>query len=253
MIEKINYAEPKFWVNETKYVLDAVNSLWISSVHYLYKFEDEFKSLINAKYCTSVSNGTAALQVALMSLGLKFGDEVIVPGFGYMAAANVALSMGLKPIFVDVDEKTWCIDINSLSNIISKKTKVVIAIHTYGNMCKIDEIKKLCNLNDVFLIEDSAEALGSRYKNEFAGTIGDIGTFSFHAAKTLTTGEGGMISTNDKSLYEKFKLFKNQGIDKIKYLHIVPGLNFRLTNYQAAMGLAQLESFNKIEEYKKYF
>lgn len=245
------WANPKIWGKEKEYVLDALNSMWISGGPYIDKFEFFFKNYIKTNFCKCTSNGTSALQGSLLAIGVKPGDEIILPGFGYMAGANVALTMGLKPVFADIDKLTWCLDIKSVENLINKNTKAIIATHTYGNMCEMNELKKISKVKNIYLIEDAAEAFGSKYENNFAGTIGDIGTFSFHATKTITTGEGGMVCTDNDDLFELIKLYINHGVKKTRYLHVVPGLNFRLSNLQAAFGLAQLECIEKIRNYKQ--
>jgi len=200
----------------------------------------------------SVSNGTVALHLALLALGIKEGDEIIVPTFTYIASVNAIRYVGAKPVFVDSLKETWQIDPDDIKKRITPKTKAIIVVHLYGYMCDMDEIKKIARDNNLKIIEDSSEALGSKYKGRMAGTFGDIATFSFFGNKTITTGEGGMVVTNSQTLAEKISILKNQGIASDKeYNHVEIGYNFRMTNICAAIGLAQLEQVNEIISLKR--
>ena len=249
MIQKlIPWAEPVYWGNERGYVMNALDSTWISGGHYVDELETQFANWSSCHSALAVSNGTSALQLAFIGAGICPGDEVIIPGFCFLAAANVALNMGAVPVFADVDPKTWCVTADNISKVITSKTKAVVPVHTYGNSCEIDKIVDLCNRQNIVVIEDTAESLGTRYKDQLTGTFGDINTFSFHATKTITTGEGGMVVTNDASMSKKMALYRSHGMDKTRYFHDVPGLNFRLTNIQAALGCAQFEKIGEIFE-----
>jgi perosamine synthetase len=243
---KIPWAEPHFFGNEKSYFNKAIDSLWISGGDYILKLENSIKKKFNSKYAFAVSNGTAAINLAFLAIDLKSGDEIIVPGFGYMAAANVGRLMNLKVKFSDVNRNTFCVDLVSLKKVISAKTKAVVIINTYGNMHDVLSIKKFLKKRDIKLIEDAAESFGSKHCGMYSGTIGDIGTFSFHATKTIVTGEGGMVVTNNKNLANKISLYRSHGVMKERYKHYVHGHNFRLTNMQAAIGCAQFENINKI-------
>ena len=166
--------------------------------------------------------------------------------YGYMAAANIAKMMGLKIIFADVEIDTFCISLNTIKKVFEKNVKAIVVISTYGNMPNIEEISKFAKRKKIFLIEDSAESLGTKYKDKFSGAWGDIGTFSFHATKYITSGEGGAIITKHKSFAEKIALFRNHGIRVKSYIHIIPGHNFRMSNMLAAFGLAQFNEINFI-------
>ena len=159
--------------------------------------------------------------------------------------------MGLKINFCDIDSKTWCITKKNVEKCITEKTKAIVAVHTYGNLCNMAELLILTKKYNLFLIEDAAEAFGSKYNENYAGSIGDIGTLSFHASKTVTTGEGGAVLCNKKNLYEKVTLIRNHGVSKKRYFHIIAGLNFRLTNLQSAIGVAQMENYKSILNKKK--
>jgi perosamine synthetase len=247
----IPWAEPVYWGNEREYVMDALDSTWISGGHYVDKLESQFVSWSSCNSALAVSNGTAALQLAFLGADLCSGDEVIIPGFCFLAAANVALNMGLVPVFADVDPKTWCVTAENIEKVITSKTKAVVTVHTYGNSCEMDKIVDHCSMKKIAVIEDTAESLGTRYKGQLTGTFGDINTFSFQATKTITTGEGGMVVTNDDALSERMNLYRSHGMGKTRYFHDVPGLNFRLTNLQAALGCAQFEKIDEIFEARK--
>ncbi len=248
----IPWAKPDFYGYEEKYLKEALKSTWISDGRFLNRLEKNFSNYLRAKESIAVSNCTAAIHLIYLALDLKKGDEVIVPGFGYMAAANLAIQMGLKPIFADVDLNTFCVTAENIKKKISKKTKLIVITHTYGNVCEINPIIKLSKKRKIPLLEDSAESFGSRYNNKQSGTFGDFATFSFQATKTITTGEGGMIVTKKgKSFIEKIRSLKTHGVLKTRYLHIYPGHNFRLTNLQAAIGCAQLKRFEKIVKERK--
>lgn len=249
----IPWAKPDFWGNEIQYVTQALKSNWISGGKYLDELERYFTNLFDRKHALSVSNGTTAIQLAYLGLGLKPGDEVIVPGFAFMAAANIALHMGLKPIFAEIDPETWCLDSKKLTQYISKKTKAIVPVHTYGNVCNMNPIMKIARSHNIPVIEDCAESLFSKYNNKLCGTFGQISTFSFQATKTITTGEGGLVVTNSDSLSRTMKLYRSHGMDRSKkyYWHELPGHNFRLTNFQAAFGLGQLEKIKIIKAQRK--
>lgn len=258
----IPWAKPNFWGNEIKYVTEALESTWLSGGGYLDELENSFKQVLQVNNVLAVSNGTTAIHLAYLGLGLEPGDEIIIPGFGFLAAANVALHCGLTPVFAEVDSQTWCLSANLLSKYITPKTKAIVPVHTYGNVCDMDEIMKIANSHHIPVIEDCAESLFSKYKGKMSGTFGQISTFSFQATKTITTGEGGLVATNSKEYCDKMILYRSHGMDRKKkfYWHDLPGHNFRLTNFQAALGVAQLEKIETIlterervyTEYKKH-
>jgi perosamine synthetase len=242
MIE-IPVYQPMLSGNEKKYVLDCIDSTWISSKgEYLKKFEDAFSKKISVRHSTAVSNGTVALHLALLALGIGDGDEVIVPTLTYIASVNAISYTGAKPVFADSLRSTWQIDPVDIERKITSKTKAIMAVHLYGHPCNMDAIMELAERHNLFIIEDAAEAFGSKYKNKPIGSMGHISTFSFFGNKTITTGEGGMVSTNDQTLIERVIHFKGQGLAAHRqYWHDVIGYNYRMTNISAAIGLAQLE------------
>jgi perosamine synthetase len=249
----IPWAEPTMWGNEQDYLLEAVRSTWISGGPFVERFERSFRERVGSRYAIAVSNGTAALQLSYLALGLKAGDEIVVPGFGFMAAANVALQLGIRPVFCDVDPLTWCLRASDVEAVLTPRTRAVVAIHSYGNCCDMADLAQLAERAGMVVIEDAAEALGSRISGRYAGTIAPIGTYSFHATKTITTGEGGMVVTDDDDIADKLRLYSSHGLRRRRhYWHEVPGNNFRLTNLQAAMGCAQLEHFETVSTLRRH-
>lgn len=245
--------QPSLTGNEKKYVNDCLDSSWISSKGaYVNKFEKAFAEYINVSFATGVSNGTVAIHLSLVALGIKEGDEVIVPTFTYIASANPIAQVGAIPVFADSLMDTWQVDPNDIRKKITPKTKAIIVVHLYGHPCNMDEIVTIAKEHDLFIIEDCAEAIGSKYKNAHVGTFGDVATFSFFGNKTITTGEGGMVVTNDATIFDRLVHFKGQGLAKFReYWHDVIAFNYRMTNIQAAIGLAQLEQVDIFLEKKK--
>jgi perosamine synthetase len=250
---KIPVYRPSLSGNEKKYVDDCIDSSWISSKgNYIDKFERNFESFVDVKYAATVSNGTVALHLALIALGIGEGDEVIVPTLTYIASVNAISYTGAKPIFVDSLSDTWQMNADDVRKKITSKTKAIMAVHLYGQSCDMDALLKISTEYNLFLIEDCAEAIGTQYKGKHVGTFGDIATFSFFGNKTITTGEGGMVVTNNQTLYERILHFKGQGLAKHReYWHDVIGYNYRMTNICAAIGLAQLEQIDLFIKQKR--
>ena len=243
----IPWAKPNYYGYEKKYVNQALQSTWLSDGKFVKDFENKVCKFVNSKFAISVTSCTSALHLAYLALELKNGDEVIIPGYGYLAAANISLQMGLKPIFVDVDLETFCVTSKDIEKKITPKTKLIVVSNVYGNVCDLDSIIKIAKIKKIPVLEDAAESFGSLYKSKQSGTLADIGTYSFQATKTITTGEGGMVVTNKgKGFIEKLKAFRNHGIKDKRYYHYLPGHNFRLTNIQAAIGCAQLKKISNI-------
>jgi len=240
--------QPNLTGNEKKYVEECLHSTWISSKgKFIKQFEDSFSKFVGIKNSAAVSNGTVALHVALLALGIGKDDEVIVPTFTYIASVNSIAYTGAKPVFVDSDPITWQIDPDKIREKITKKTKALMAVHIYGHPCEIDTIKKIADENNLYIIEDCAEAIGTYYKDKHAGLFGDISTFSFFGNKAITTGEGGMVCTNNDGLHDMIIRLKGQGLAKNQeYFHDVIGYNYRMTNICAAIGCAQLERIDEI-------
>jgi perosamine synthetase len=240
--------QPYLRGREKEYVNQCLDSTWISSKgEFINRFEKEFASYIGAKYATSVSNGTVALHLVLETLGLGAGDEVIVPTLTYVASVNTIIQTGATPVYVDSLMSTWQIDPEDIRRKLTVRTKAIMAVHLYGLPCDMERLKAICEEHRLILIEDCAEAFGSYYQGQHAGTFGDIATFSFFGNKTITTGEGGMVVAQNKDLIEKAAHLKNQGVSQSQeYWHDVVGFNYRMTNICAAIGLAQLEQADEI-------
>jgi len=257
----IPWAKPDFWGKEKEYVTEALSSTWVSGGPFVDKLETALGHYHGVRYALTASNGTTAIHMAFLALGIKAGDEIIVPGFGFLAAANMALLMGAKPVFTEVDPDTWCMRASDVQRAISPRTKAIVAIHTYGNVCEMDEIMDLANKKSIPVLEDVAEALACKYNGKLAGTFGTLGAFSFQATKTITTGEGGMVIGDRQDLFDLMVLYRSHGLKRKKhYWHELSGHNFRLTNIQAALGCAQFEKLDEIilqrkrmhEQYKKH-
>ncbi len=244
MLKRIPWAKPHFYGNEAKYVTNAIESTWISGGAYLDELELKFRDICDKKHALAVSNGTTAIHLAYLALGIKPGDEIIVPGFCFLAAANIAIHVGATPVFSEVDKNTWCMDPVDLERRITNRTKAIVPVHTYGNVCDMDLIMDIARKRKIAVIEDCAESLFSKFKDRQSGSFGVINTFSFQATKTITTGEGGMVVTDDDEFAERMLLYRSHGMNrkKVIYWHELPGHNFRLTNMQAALGIAQLEN-----------
>ncbi len=249
----IPLADPDLGGNEVKYVMNCLRTGWISSKgEYVKRFEDGFASFCGVKHGVGCGNGTLALHLALVALGIKPGDEVIVPTITYVASGNAVVYCGAKPVFVDCDKRTWNIDANKIEEKITKKTKAIMPVHIYGHPCDMDPIKEIAKKHKLWIVEDAAEAHGAEYKGKKVGGIGDVGCFSFYGNKILTTGEGGMCVTNNKNLAQRMSFLKDSAMDYSKrYWHPEVGYNYRMTNVQAAIGLAQLERTERFIKIKR--
>ena len=245
--------EPSIGKEEIKNVLKAVKSGWVSSKgEFIEKFEKEFADYHQVKEAVSTSNGTTALHLALKSLGIKKGDEVLVPVLTFAATANAIIYCNAKPVFVDIHPKYWCIDPQKIEDKITEKTRAIIPVHIYGHPCDMDWIMDIAEDYGFYVVEDAAEAHGAEYKGKKVGTFGDISCFSFYGNKIITTGEGGMCITNNEELAEKMRILRDHGmrLDK-KYWHDKIGFNYRMTNLQAALGVAQLKKLDKFVNKKR--
>jgi perosamine synthetase len=240
---KVPIYQPDLSGNEKKYVNECLDTSWISSRgRFVAEFESGFATRIGVKHAASVSNGTVALHLALMALGIGPGDEVIVPTLTYIASANAVAHTGATPVFVDSLRDSWQIDPVDVQRHITPRTRAIMPVHLYGQACDMDALTSLAREHRLFIVEDCAEAFGTMYKGTHVGNFGDISTFSFFGNKTITTGEGGMVISNDKTLIERARHLKGQGLAAHReYWHDVIGYNYRMTNIQAAIGLAQLE------------
>lgn len=252
-MERIPVYKPYITQKEKEYVNQCLDSTWISSRgEFIEKFQTAFSNYIGVKYSAAVSNGTVALHLALLALGVGKDDEVLVPTLTYIASVNAITYTGAKPIFVDSLPDTWQIDPDDVMRKITPKTKAILAVHLYGHPCDMDSLVTISKENSLYLIEDCAEAIGSKYKHKHVGSFGDIATFSFFGNKTITTGEGGMVVANDLTLIERVIHLKGQGLAKHReYWHDIIGYNYRMTNICAAIGLAQLEKIDEIIKRKR--
>ena len=235
--------QPDLSGNEKRYVNECLDTSWISSRgRFVSEFEERFAERVGVEHAASVSNGTVALHVALLALGLGPGDEVIVPTLTYIASVNAITYTGATPVFVDSVHDTWQIDPEDIVRHITPRTRAIMAVHLYGQACDMNAIMDIARQHRLFVVEDCAEGFGTEYHGRHVGTFGDISTFSFFGNKTITTGEGGMVVSPDKTLIERTRHLKGQGLAAHReYWHDVVGFNYRMTNIQAAIGLAQLE------------
>lgn len=245
--------EPLLGEEELNNVIEAVKSSWISSQgKFIEEFEESFAKYHHVKHGISTSNGTAALHLALKSLDIGKGDEVLVPSLTFAATANSVIYCNAEPIFVDSHPEFWCMDPNDLEDKISSRTKAIIPVHLYGHPCDMDPIMDLAEDHQLYVVEDAAEAHGALYKGKKVGTFGDIACYSFYGNKIITTGEGGICITDDKVLEDKIRILRDHGMNPEKrYWHDVIGFNYRMTNLQAAIGVAQVQKLDRFIEKKR--
>jgi perosamine synthetase len=240
---RIPVGAPALVGREREYVLDCLDSTWISSNgSYLERFEDAFAEFCGVRHAVSCCNGTVAVHLALMAHGVGPGDEVIVPTLTYVATANPVIYCGGEPVFVDCEPRTWNMDPTQVEEAITSRTRGILAVHLYGHPVDMAPILELAERHGLWVIEDAAEAHGAEYRNRRVGSLGSIGTFSFYGNKIITSGEGGMVVTDDAGLAAKMRQLHGQGQDPDRrYWFPIVGFNYRMTNVEAAIGLAQLE------------
>ena len=245
---RIPIAVPFIGETEEQNVINCLKTNWISSQGpFVYEFEKKFEILHPGMHALAVSNGTAALHLAMASLGIKDGDEVIVPDITFAASANAVIHCGAVPVFCEIKPTNGCIDVVEAEKLINAKTKAIVAVHLYGDVCDMDDLKIVAKNHGLLLIEDCAESLGSKYQGLPTGTIGDAAAFSFFGNKTITTGEGGMVLFRDENAKRMARMLRDHGMSEEKrYWHDVVGYNYRMTNLQAAIGVAQLGRFEEI-------
>jgi len=243
MSKQIYLDAPNIGNKERDFLNRALESGYVSTVGpFVPEFEERFARYLGMEKAVSTQSGTAAVHIALYELGIGPGDEVIVPALTFVATVNPVMYVGAKPVFVDVDSRTWNIDPAEIQRNISERTKAIIPVHLYGNPCNMGDIMRIAGEHDIYVVEDAAESLGAKYGDRFTGTLGDFGCFSFNGNKVMTTGGGGMIAGKDKEKVEHIKFLVNQARDEEKgYYHPEIGFNYRMTNLEAALGLAQLE------------
>ncbi|WCT10611.1 DegT/DnrJ/EryC1/StrS family aminotransferase [Mucilaginibacter jinjuensis] len=257
MDKKIPINKPSITALEISYVNDAVTNGWGEKCYdYIYKFQNDFARYQDSKFALATSSCTGAIHLALMALGVKANDEVIVPDITWIASVEPVLYIGAKPVFVDVLADTWCIDPVKIEEAITPNTKAIIVVHLYGNLCDMDAIMDIAKRHNLVVIEDAAEGLGSEYKGRKAGSIGDAGVFSFHGTKTMTTGEGGIMVTNREDAFEKAKVLNDHGRNpkdpenKMFWMRDY-GYKYKMSNLQAALGCAQMERMEELVAKKR--
>ena len=240
---RIPVYRPELSGNEMAYVQQCLESTWISSKgEFIDRFQSDFARFIGAQHVVAVTNGTVALHLSLLGVGIGTGDEVIVPSLTYVAAVNAIRYVGATPVFADADAQTWQIDPAHVARLITPRTRAILAVHTYGQACDLAALGALCRKHGLRLIEDCAEAFGTRIGTPHVGTFGAVATFSFFGNKTGTTGEGGMVVSRDAQVHALICKLRGQGLAGEKeYWHDVVGYNYRLTNICAAIGVAQME------------
>ena len=251
--EMIPVNEPLIGARETAYVLDCMQSGWISSEGaYVARFEQAWADYCGARYGVAVSSGTAALFAAVDALRLAPGDEVIMPAFTIISCAQAILAAGAVPVLVDSDPRTWCMRVTQVASRITSRTRAIMAVHIYGHPVDMDPLRSLAQRHGLRIIEDAAEAHGAEYRGSKTGNLGDIGCFSFYANKILTTGEGGMLLTDDEAVAERARGYRNLAFRaERRFHHTELGHNFRMTAVQAAIGLAQTEDIEARVERKR--
>jgi perosamine synthetase len=246
--------EPLLNGNEKRYLNECIDTGWISSEGpFVQSFEQQFAARVGRKYGVAVCNGSAALDVAVAALGISQGEEIILPTFTIISCVSAVVRAGAKPVLVDCDSLTWNMDVSEIERKISPKTKAIMMVHIYGLPVDVDPVLILAKKYGLKIIEDAAEAHGQLYKNRSCGSFGDISTFSFYTNKHVTTGEGGMVVTDDEILAERCRSLRNLCFQARKrFVHEELGWNMRMTNLQAALGLAQLERLDEFVQKKKH-
>jgi perosamine synthetase len=250
MTPRIYYTKPSITEKEVEYATDAARNGWGDRCYeYIHRFEELFKQHLGVKYAIATSSCTGALHMGLAALGVGSGDEVILADTNWIASAAPITYLGAKPVFVDILPDTWCLNPQRVREAITPKTKAIIAVHLYGNLCEMGELMAISDKHGIPVIEDAAEAIGSIYHGKRAGSIGKFGTFSFHGTKTITTGEGGMFVTNDPELYDHVLTLSNHGRSRRQTKQFWPdmlGFKYKMSNIQAAIGCGQMERIDEL-------
>lgn len=255
MRSRIHYTKPSITELEVGYATDAAANGWgVECYEYIQRFEGAFKAHLGVKYAIATSSCTGALHMGMAALGIGPGDEVILADTNWIATASPIVHLGAKPVFVDILPDSWCLDPDLVEQAITPRTKVIVAVHLYGNLCEMDRLLAIGEKYGIPVIEDAAEAIGSIYHGKRAGSMGRFGAFSFHGTKTLTTGEGGMFVTNDSELYEQVLTLSNHGRARAQIKQFWPdivGFKYKMSNIQAAIGLAQTERIDELTNRKR--
>ncbi|MBI4807407.1 MAG: DegT/DnrJ/EryC1/StrS family aminotransferase [Nitrosomonadales bacterium] len=255
MKPRIFYTKPSITEKEVEYATDAARNGWGDRCYeYINRFEEAFKKHLGVKYAIATSSCTGALHMGMAALGIGPGDEVIMADTNWIATASPIVHLGAKPVFVDILPDSWCLDPAQVEKAITPRTKAIVAVHLYGNLCELDELLAIGEKHGIPVIEDAAEAIGSVYHGKRVGSIGKFGAFSFHGTKTLTTGEGGMFVTNDAELYEHVLTLSNHGRARGQTKQFWPdmvGFKYKMSNIQAAIGCAQIERIEELTQRKR--
>lgn len=255
MSQRIYYTKPSITELEIEYATDAAKNGWGERCYeYITRFEESFKTHLGVKYAIATSSCTGALHMGMAALGIGPGDEVIMADTNWIATASPIVHLGAKPVFVDILPDTWCIDPALVEAAITPRTKAIVAVHLYGNLCEMDLLLEIGKKHGIPVIEDAAEAIGSQYHGKRAGSMGAFGAFSFHGTKTMTTGEGGMFVTNDPELYETVLTLSNHGRARNQTKQFWPdmiGFKYKISNIQAAIGCAQIERIDELIQGKR--
>lgn len=249
-MDPIPYARPSITDLEVDYAADAARHGWGNRCYeYIHRFEEEFRIFVGTDHAIATSSCTGALHLGLAALGISEGDEVILADANWIASVAPVVHLKATPIFVDIDPDSWCIDPDSVVAAITPKTKAIVAVHLYGNLCAMDRLLAIGLAHGIPVIEDAAEAIGSRWQGRHAGSLGRIGVFSFHGTKTMTTGEGGMLVTSDQQLFQRALMFSNHGRSPGGTRQFWPdevGYKFKISNIQAAIGCAQVQRLDEL-------
>lgn len=255
MNTRIAYTKPSITPLEIAYATDAVTNGWGSHCYdYIERFEREFADHLGVKHAIATSSCTGALHMGLAALGIRAGDEVILADSNWIASVAPITYLGATPVFVDILPDSWCLDPQQVEAAITSRTRAIIAVHLYGNVCEMDTLRQIADEHGIALIEDAAEAIGSRYRGEAAGSMGRFATFSFHGTKTMTTGEGGMFVTSDSELYQRVLMLSNHGRVAGQTRQFWPeaiGFKYKMSNVQAAIGCAQLSRLDELVARKR--
>lgn len=243
----IPIAKPAIGAEEEKAVLEVLNSGMLAQGERVKQFEEKFAGYVETKYAVATNNGTAALHTALLAAGIESCDEVITTPFSFIATANAILYCGAKPVFADIDEKTFNIGAEEIKEKLTGKTKALLLVHLYGQTCEMSALSEICEDHKLKLIEDACQAHGAEYRKKKAGSFGDCAAFSFYPTKNMTTGEGGMVATNDRKIAEKARAIRDHGSSR-KYHHEILGYNYRMTEIAAAMGIEQLKKIDALNQ-----
>lgn len=249
----IRVNEPAFGAKELRYVTECIKTNWISSEGpYVKQFEEAFAQFCSVKYGVACTNGISAIHLGLISGNINKGDEVVIPAFTMIATAYALVYIGAKPVLVDAEPKTWNMDTSQVMGKLNRRTTAILPVHIYGHPVDMQGLWEIAEKKNLYILEDAAEAHGAEYKGIKAGALGDAAAFSFYANKIITTGEGGMLVTDNKKIAEKAKYFRNMAFQKkIRYLHKDIGYNYRMTNLQAAVGLAQTQRIKDLIKKKR--